>query len=70
MERCPTCNLQYKGNNKYNNEKTNTHLAANNQYYCQHCKRIINLAAKRSHLQSNEHKNKEKCGNVKYVKRI
>ena len=28
MEHCPTCNLQYKGNNKYNHELTNTHLAA------------------------------------------
>ena len=35
MEHCPTCNLQYKRNNKDNHELTNTHLAANNQYYCQ-----------------------------------
>ena len=60
MEHCPTCNLQYKRNNKYNHELTNTHLAANNQYYCQQCKRIINLADKRFHLQSNEHKNSKK----------
>ena len=33
METCPNCNLQYKRNNKYNQELTNTHLAANNQYY-------------------------------------
>ena len=60
MEHCPTCNLQYKRNNKYNHEITNTHLAANNQYYCQQCKRIINLADKRFHLQSNEHKNSKR----------
>ena len=60
METCPTCNLQYKRNNKYNHELTNTHLAANNQYYCQQCKQIINLADKRLHLQSNEHKNSKK----------
>ena len=57
MEHCPTCNLQYKRNNKYNHELTNAHLAAINQYYCQQCKRILNLADKRFHLQSNEHKN-------------
>ena len=57
METCPTCNLQYKLNNKYNHDLTNTHLAANNQYYCQQCERIINIADKRFHLQSNEHKN-------------
>ena len=38
MEHCPTCNLQYKRNNRYNHELTNTHLAAFNQYYCQQCK--------------------------------
>ena len=57
MEHCPTCNLQYKRNNKYNHELTNAHLAAINQYYCPQCKRILNLADKRFHLQSNEHKN-------------
>ena len=57
MEHCPTCNLQYKRNNKFNHELTNAHLAASNQYYCQQCKRILNLADKRFHLQSNEHKN-------------
>ena len=31
MEHCPTCNLQYKLNNKYKHDLTNTHLAANNQ---------------------------------------
>ena len=31
MEHCPTCNLKYKRNNKYNLELTNTHLAAKNQ---------------------------------------
>ena len=60
MEHCPTCNLQYKRNNKYNHELTNTHLAANNQYYCQQCKRILNIADKRFHLQSNEHKNSKR----------
>ena len=60
MENCPTCNLQYKRNNRYNHELTNTHLAANNQYYCQQCKKVINLADKRLHLQSNEHKNSKR----------
>ena len=57
MEHCPTCNLQYKRNNKYNHELTNSHLAAFNQYYCQQCKKILNLADKRFHLQSNDHEN-------------
>ena len=60
MEHCSTCNLQYKRNNKYNHELTNTHLAAINQYYCQQCKKIINLADKRLHLQSDEHKNSKR----------
>ena len=60
METCPTCKLQYKRNNKYNHDLINTHLAANNQYYCQQCKQIINLADKRFHLQSNPHKNSKR----------
>ena len=63
MEHCPNCILQYKRNNKYNHELTNTHLAAINQYYCQQyqqCKRILNLADKRFHLQSNEPKNSKR----------
>ena len=60
MEHCQNCNLQYKRNNKYNHDLTNTHLAAINQYYCQQCKRILNLADKRFHLQSNEHKNSKR----------
>ena len=59
METCPTDNLQHKRNNKHNHELTNTRVAAKN-YYCQQCKRIINLADLRKHLQSNEHKIKEK----------
>ena len=38
MEHCPTCNLQYKRNKKYNHEITNAHLAANNQYYVNNVK--------------------------------
>ena len=60
MEHCPTCNLQYKRNNKCNHELTNTYLAANNQYYCQRCKKILNLADRRFRLQSNEHKNSKR----------
>ena len=60
MELCPTCNLQNKRINKYNHELTNTHLAANSQYYCKQCKRILNLAEKRPHLQSNERKNSKR----------
>ena len=52
--------MQYKRNNKYNHELTNAHLAANNQYYCQQCKSILNLADKRLHLQSDEHKNSKR----------
>ena len=50
MEHCPTCNLQHERNDKYNHDLTNTQLAANNQYYCQQCKKI-NLADKRFYLQ-------------------
>ena len=60
MEHCPTCNLQYKRNNKYYHELTNTHFAADSHYYCQQSKRIINLADRRFHLQSNEHDKKTK----------
>ena len=60
MEHCPTCNLQNKQNNKYNHALTNTHLAANNQYYCQQGKRILSLADIRFHSQSNEHKNSKR----------
>ena len=60
MEHWPNCNLQYKRNKKYNHELTNTHLAANNQYYCQQYKKILSLAEKRFHLQSNEHKNSKR----------
>ena len=60
MEHCPTCNLQFKRNNKHNHELTNTDLAANNQYYCQQCKRLISPADKRFQLQSNEHKNSKR----------
>ena len=60
MEHCPTCNLQYKRNDTYNRDLINTHLAANNQYCCQQCKKILNLADKRFHLQSNELKNSKR----------
>ena len=60
MKHCPTCNLLYKRNHANNHELTSTHLAAKNQYYCQQCKRIINLADKRFHLQSSEHKNSKR----------
>ena len=60
MEHCPTCNLQYKRNNKYNHELTNTHLATNNQIHCQQCKKILSLVDKKFQLQSNEHKNSKR----------
>ena len=60
MEHCPTCSLQYKRNNKDNHNLNNTHLAANNQYYCQQCKRIINLADKIFLLQSNKDENSKR----------
>ena len=69
MQHCPTCNSQYKRKNKYNHEVTNTHLAANNQYYCQNCQKILNLADKRIHLQSNEHKNNKKMSYCELCKK-
>ena len=57
MEHCPTCNLQYERNNRHTYEVTNTDTAANTQYQCQHCKKILNLADKRYHLQSDAHEN-------------
>ena len=60
MENCPTCNLQYKRNIKHNHELTNTHIAANNQNYCLQGKRILYLADKKFHLQSNEHENSKR----------
>ena len=60
MEHFPTCNLQYKRKNKYTHELANTHLSANNQYYCQQCETILNLADERFHLQSIEHKNNKR----------
>ena len=51
---------KYKRNNKYNQELTNKHLAANNQYFCQQCKKTLNIADKRVHLQSNEDKSFER----------
>ena len=60
METCPTCNLQDTPNNNYDHELINTHLAANNQYYYQQGKRILNIADKRFHLKSNEHKNSKR----------
>ena len=35
MECCPTCNIQNERNKDNNHELTNTHIAANNQNYCQ-----------------------------------
>ena len=69
-EHCPSCNLQYKRYDKYNHELTNTHLEANNQYYCHQVKRILNLADETFHSQSGEHKNSKECGIVRHVKRI
>ena len=57
MESRPNCNLQYNRNSKKTHERANTHLSANNQYYSQHCERILSLADKKFHLQSNEPKN-------------
>ena len=34
---------------KHNHDLTNTHLAANNQYCCQQCKKELNLTDKRFH---------------------
>ena len=49
-------NYNLNGIIEKNHEVANTHLPTNNQYFCQKCKGIINLAHKRSNLQSNEHK--------------
>ena len=56
MESCPIGILQYNRPNNYDHEITNTHLAANNQYYCKQCRKRINLADEKSHLQSNGHR--------------
>ena len=69
MEQCPTGNLQYDQNNRYNHELTNTNLAANNQYYCQQCKKVISLADERFHLQSNEHKNSKRMSYCEVCKK-
>ena len=70
METRPICILHYKQNNKNNHQLTNKHLAANSQHHCQHCQRILTLANKNTHLQSDEHKKNEKYGIVKYVESI
>ena len=59
MEHCATCNLQYKQNKK-NHELTNTHLAANNEYYCPKCKIMLNLADIKFNLKSKEHENSKR----------
>ena len=51
-----------------NHELANTLLAANIQYLCQQCKRIINVAEKSAHIQSNVQKTIKNCLTVKYVK--
>ena len=67
MEICPTSILVYERSIIYNHELRNTHLPGNNQWYCQQNKFMINLTDKRSHLQSNENKNKKKCRVVRHV---
>ena len=69
MGRCPPCNLQYKQKIKYNHELTDTHLEANNQYYCQQSRRKKNLPDERPRLQSNEHKNIKKLFNCEACKK-
>ena len=56
MERCSTCHLQNKHDNKYNHDLINTNFAAESQHYCQQRKKVINLTDKRSHLQTNAKK--------------
>ena len=69
MEHCQTCNLQYKRNNIYNHELTNIHLAADNQYYCQQCERILNLADKKDSMYNQMNiKIVKECGIVRHVK--
>ena len=59
---CSSCILHYERKNNYNHQLNNTQVAANNHYYCQQCKRMINLVDKRSHIQSDQLKNnKEMC---------
>ena len=70
MERCPTCNLQYKRNNKYNHELVNTHLSAIDQCYCQQCKTRINLADKDSIYNQMNVKILKESGIVMYVKKL
>ena len=70
MESCPTCNLKHKRKIKDNHELSNTHIAANNQYYCEQGKGIKKLADKRSYLQSEEYENIWKSCTVRPVKKI
>ena len=55
---------------KESHEVTKSHLAAHNQYHCQHCRTFINLAVTRSHIQSNENENIKDSGTMKFVKRL
>ena len=55
---CTTCDFKYKMSEEYNHKLTNKHLAAGRKYYCQQCKKIINLADQKDNLESEEHKKK------------
>ena len=55
---CNVCGLSYKNKYSYEHSISNNHLAALNQWYCQRCKKHINLNEKDEHLQSFNHKQK------------
>ena len=57
MQTCKACNLQYKRSKKYNHELTNTHLAVNNQNYCNQCKQKIKIYAITKHIHNPMNKN-------------
>ena len=57
---CNICGIKYKRINESTHKLTNTHLEKLNKYYCQQCKKTLNLGEKKSHLESTEHKNNKK----------
>ena len=62
-----TCGLQNEGSNEFYYRLNNRPLVVNWKYYCQQCKKV-DLAAKKYHLEPDQHKNLKKSGIVKHVK--
>ena len=60
MENCSICNSDYKKAYKSDHIKSIKHLQKLNQYYCKKCNTFMPLSDKSNHLNSDEHKNKNK----------